>query len=165
MTVLEEIGQVRRSMSDRLMQLDVERKKLSDQLNELEIAERAVKRFGGKAITGASKPTKVRAQGAASAGRTKRRARDGQHDTSLSLSDASLKAVQAHSEGASAGEVLNYLTRQFGMTVRPNHLGMALQRHRRAGRLENRGQRWHLPRTAKSKRARPRHDRLNAAST
>jgi len=26
--------------------------------------------------------------------------------------------------------------------VRPNHLGGALQRHRRAGRLENRAQRW-----------------------
>jgi hypothetical protein len=32
------------------------------------------------------------------------------------------------------------------MTVRPNHLGMALQRHRRAGRLELRDQRWYLPR-------------------
>ena len=26
---------------------------------------------------------------------------------------------------ATASEVLNYLSRQFGMTVRPNHLGMA----------------------------------------
>jgi hypothetical protein len=31
------------------------------------------------------------------------------------------------------------------MAVRPNHLGIALQRHRRAGRLENRDQRWVLP--------------------
>jgi hypothetical protein len=30
------------------------------------------------------------------------------------------------------------------MTVRPNHLGMALQRHRRAGQLENRNQRWYV---------------------
>jgi hypothetical protein len=36
------------------------------------------------------------------------------------------------------------------MTVRPNHLGIALQRHRRAGRLENRDQRWHLPPSAQS---------------
>ena len=63
----------------------------------------------------------------------------------MSLSDATLKAVQAHGEGATAGEVLNYLSREFGMTVRPNHLGIALQRHRRAGRLENRDQRWYLP--------------------
>jgi hypothetical protein len=31
------------------------------------------------------------------------------------------------------------------MTVRPNHLGAALQRHRRAAQLENRDQRWYLP--------------------
>jgi hypothetical protein len=49
---------------------------------------------------------------------------------------------------ATASEVLNYLSRQFGMTVRPNHLGMALQRHRRAGQLENRDQRWYLPPSA-----------------
>ncbi len=30
----------------------------------------------------------------------------------------------------------------------PNHLGIALQRHRRAGRLENRDQRWYLPSSA-----------------
>jgi hypothetical protein len=36
------------------------------------------------------------------------------------------------------------------MTVRPNHLGAALQRHRRAGRLENRDQRWYLPSAAQS---------------
>jgi hypothetical protein len=49
---------------------------------------------------------------------------------------------------ATASEVLNYLSRQFGMTVRPNHLGMALQRHRRASQLENRDQRWYLPPSA-----------------
>jgi hypothetical protein len=63
----------------------------------------------------------------------------------LSISDAILKAVQTHGEGATASEVLDYLSREFGMTVRPNHLGIALQRHRRAGRLENRDQRWYLP--------------------
>jgi hypothetical protein len=36
------------------------------------------------------------------------------------------------------------------MTVRPNHLGIALQRHRRDGRLENRDQRWYLPPSAQS---------------
>jgi hypothetical protein len=62
----------------------------------------------------------------------------------MSLSDATLKAVQAHGDGATASEVLNYLSREFRMTVRPNHLGMALQRHRRAGQLENRNQRWYV---------------------
>jgi hypothetical protein len=65
--------------------------------------------------------------------------------TGVSISEASLKAVQAHSEGATPAELLSYLSREFGMTVRPNHLGAALQRHRRAGQLENRDQRWYLP--------------------
>ena len=60
----------------------------------------------------------------------------------VSLSDATLRAVQAHGEGATPKEVLSYLTREFGMTVKPNHLGIALQRHRRAHRLQNHDQRW-----------------------
>ena len=52
------------------------------------------------------------------------------------MSDGILKAVQAHGDGATANILLDYLSREFGMTVRPNHLGIALQRHRRAGRLE-----------------------------
>ena len=63
----------------------------------------------------------------------------------ISISDASVKAVQAHSEGALPAELLNYLSREFGMTVRPNHFGAAQQGHRCAGQLENRDQRWCLP--------------------
>jgi hypothetical protein len=54
--------------------------------------------------------------------------------------------VRAHRNGASADALLKHLSRRFGMTVRPNHLGGALQRYQRAGRLENRDQRWYLPR-------------------
>src|SRR6516164_5272740 len=73
------------------------------------------------------------------------RRRAAQPGQAVSLSDATLRAVQAHGEGATPSEVLSYLTREFGMTVRPNHLGIALQRHRRAGRLETRDSRWFLP--------------------
>jgi hypothetical protein len=61
-----------------------------------------------------------------------------------------LRSSQAHGDGTTANAVLNYLSREFGMTVRPNHLGIALQRRRRAGRLENRDQRWYLPPSAQS---------------
>ena len=59
----------------------------------------------------------------------------------------SVQAVKAHAKGASAKKVLIYLSRKFGLTVRaepPRHV----QRHRRAGRLEHREQRWYLPRLA-----------------
>jgi antitoxin HicB len=86
----------------------------SSWIDEQEIAERVLRRFGGQA------PTE-------------------------SLSEATLRAVQAHSEGATAQDVRDYLSREFGMTVKPNQLGIALQRHRHTGQLENRDQRWYSP--------------------
>jgi hypothetical protein len=138
------IQQEKERVSERIERLDAERENLSAQLDELEIAERVLARFAAKAVTsgnrGRARPAKI----APAAGAT-RRARASQEMPGMSLSDATLKAVQAHNAGATATEVLNYLSQKFGMTVRPNHLGMALHRHRRAGRLDNRNQRWHLP--------------------
>ena len=141
--MLNEIRQEKRRIFERLTHLDVERQKLSDQLNELETAERVLDGLGRKSPA-TKQQAKRRQATTAPMENEKRRARGRRLVPSLSLNDASLKAVQAHSKGASASEVLNYLTRKFGMAVRPNHLGMALQRHRRAGRLEARDQRWYL---------------------
>ena len=144
MTVLDQIGQDKQWVSERLMRLDVERTKLCDQLNELEIAERALKRFDRNGAT-AEKQKRGRAAKRATAAGKEPRAGGGQQERGASLGEATLKAVQAHAKGASADEVLKYLSRKFGLAVRPNHLGSALQRHRRAGRLENRDQRWYAP--------------------
>jgi hypothetical protein len=144
MASIEEIGQEKQRISERLARLDAERTRLADQLNELEIAERVLTRFGAKAGTTGGR-RRGRPARTASAGDGERRARGVQKAPSLTLSDACLKAVQAHGEGATANEVLNYLSSEFGMTVRPNHLRAALQRHRRAGQLENRAQRWYPP--------------------
>jgi hypothetical protein len=124
------------------MGLDAEWTKLSGELRELDIAERALKRFGRRPGV-AGKQAKERRTSSAAAANQKRGVRGHQTD-GLSLSDASLKAVRAHRKGASANDVLDHLTHKLGMTIRPNHLGMALQRHRRAGRLEYRDQRWYF---------------------
>ena len=121
--------------------IDGERTKLGNQLNELEIAERILTRFAGTAEATEKRRRGRRARTAPAAGRP-RSARGGQQASTVSMSDGILKAVQAHDDGVTANAVLDYLSREFGMTVRPNHLGIALQRHRRAGRLENRGERW-----------------------
>ena len=147
MATLDEIAQEKQRISERIARLDAERTKLGDQLNELEIAERVLSRFGGKAETTERQRRGRPARTGSAAGR-ERSPRGGQQAPTLSMSDAILKAVQTHGEGATASEVLDYLSREFGMTVRPNHLGIALQRHRRAGRLENRDQRWYLPPSA-----------------
>ena len=149
MATLDEIGQEKQRISERLARLDGERTKLGNQLNELEIAERILTRFGGTAEATEKRRRGRRARTAPAAG-GQRRARGGQQAPTVSMSDGILKAVQAHGDGATANIVLDYLSREFGMTVRPNHLGIALQRHRRAGRLENRDQRWYLPASAQS---------------
>jgi hypothetical protein len=56
-----------------------------------------------------------------------------------------LRAVAMHGNGISAEDVRKYIADQLGMQVRPNHLGMALQRHLRAGRLEQRDLLWFAP--------------------
>ena len=147
MATMDEIGQEKQRISERLARLEAERTRLADQLNELEIAERVLNRFGGTAEA-ADRRRRGRPTRAAQPAGGQRRGRGGQQAASLSLSDATLQAVQAHPEGATANDILNHLSREFGMAVRPNHLGIALQRHRRAGRLDNRDQRWYLPQSA-----------------
>ncbi len=151
MATLEEIGQEKQRVAERLARLDADRAKLSDQLNELEIAERVLTRFGKAETT--ERRRRGRPARTPVAPAPERRARAAQPQPALSLSDATLRAVEAHPEGATANEVLNYLSREFGMTVRPNHLGIALQRHRRAGRLESRDSRWYLPHSAQREQA------------
>ena len=144
MATLDEIGQEKQKVSERLARLDAEREKLGAQLNELEVAERVLARFGRVETTERRRRGRpARAAPAPAAPRGKAAA--AQPAQAVSLSDGTLRAVQAHGEGATPSEVLSYLAREFGMTVRPNHLGIALQRHRRAGRLETRDSRWFLP--------------------
>jgi hypothetical protein len=132
--------QEKQRIAETLGRLDTERTKLADQLSELEIAERVLTRFGA-----AAESQKGRRPERTALGPTRqRRGRAIQQARSVSLSTATLQAVQAHPEGATATEIITYLSRQFGSTVRPNHLAIALQRHRRADRLENRDQRWYI---------------------
>ncbi len=73
---------------------------------------------------------------------------------SISLSDATLQAVQAFGEkGAALADVGNYLSRELGRKVRPNHLGRALERHNRANRLEKRDGLWYPPTVEEMRRA------------
>jgi len=144
MATLDEIGQEKQKVSERLARLDAERAKLGAQLNELEVAERVLTRFGrGDTAERRRRGRPARTAPAPAAARSRGRA--AHPAQAVSLSDATLRAVQAHGDGATASEVLSYLAREYGMAVRPNHLGIALQRHRRAGRLETRDSRWFMP--------------------
>ena len=102
MATLDEIGQEKQRISERLARIDAERTKLADQLNELEITERVLTRFGGSADT-AERRRRGRPARTAPAAAPQRRARGGQQAAaSVSLSDATLQAVKAHPDGATA---------------------------------------------------------------
>ena len=59
MAILDQIAQQRQRISERLTRVDAERTKLSGQLDELEVTERALKQFGGNGVA-AVKPRKAR---------------------------------------------------------------------------------------------------------
>ena len=149
MATMEEIGQEKQKVMERLTRLDADREKLTSQLNELEIAERVLTRFGKVEPAQRRGRGRPAARPAPAPAPQRGRAR-AQPASAISLSDATLRAVQAYADGATANEVLGYLSREFGMAVRPNHLGIALQRHRRAGRLESRDSRWFMPQGSQS---------------
>jgi hypothetical protein len=144
MSALDDIAQERQRLAERLAKIDADRAKLAEQLSELEAAERVLSRFSE------AKPARRRGRGAAvtstPAGAPRSGRRGGRvalKPTALSLGDATLHAIEARGNGGiSAEDIGSYLASEFGMQVRPNHLGMALQRHRRAGWLEQRDALW-----------------------
>ena len=142
---------------------------MTEQLAELDAAERVLSRIGR--TKAAQSRRRSRAQSAevtgttAARGRRGRRARETEATApavparrrgagrgsrrargkpEMPLGDATLRAIEALGNEISAEQVREYLGREFGMQVRPNHLGMALQRHRRAGRLQQHDGRWSL---------------------
>lgn len=151
MPTLDEIGQEKQRLAERLARLDSEREKVAAQLNELEVAERVLARFGGgETVTPRRRGRPARPTAAAEQPQRRgRRPERAAPAPGVSLSEATLQAVGAHSEGVTANELLDYLSRELGLAVRPNHLGIALQRHRRAGRLEVHDSRWFLPQRAR----------------
>jgi hypothetical protein len=150
MPIMADVIQEKQKISAQLAKVDAERSRLQDRLAELEVAERVLSRFGRKGRTQkrggrvaepqSEEPAAI-GQGPRAMATRRRAARPGAQ--LLPLGEATLRAVRAHSRGISAEEVRDYLAKHFELTVRPNHLGMALQRHRRAGLLEIRDGRWH----------------------
>jgi hypothetical protein len=145
MAILDEIGEAKQRVSERLARLDTERVRLAEQLSELEIAERVLTEFLRRGLRTRRRRGSLAAIAPAGGEPS---ARAGRQMGTVAVRDAVLKAVEANAQGALASDILAYVSQEFGLKVRPNHLGMALQRHRRAGRLEFRDQRWYLPRSA-----------------
>ena len=137
MATLDEISKEKQRVSEALAQVDVQREKLAGQLGELEATERVLARYGKATQTRktASAKTPTAATKSATPARPGGRSRTatakaaGGKGSSPSLSDQvlALASGKTHQEIAAACK-----------GARPNHVGAAISRHKRAGRIEER---------------------------
>src|SRR5215470_10885420 len=137
MATLDEITKEKERIGEALARADAQREKLASQLSELEAAERVLARYGKNTRPPkmASARTPATAKKAAAPARVRgRRATTtakpaGGKRSSSSLSDQVLALATGKTQQEIAAACKN---------ARPNHVGAALSRHKRAGRIEER---------------------------
>jgi hypothetical protein len=136
MSTLDEITKEKQRVGEALARVDAQREKLTGQLGELEAAERVLARYGegtrARRSAAATAPTTARE--ATAPVRSRRRAPAtakpaGGKRSSLTLSDRVLALATGKTQQEIAAACKG---------ARPNHVGAAIARHKRAGRLEER---------------------------
>jgi hypothetical protein len=137
MSTLDEISKEKQRISEALARVDAQREKLSGQLSELEATERVLARYskGTQAKRATSRRTATAATRTAAPAQSGRRRRAtvakparGDH-TSPSLGDQILTLATGKTQQEIAAACKG---------ARPNHVGIAIARHKRAGRIEER---------------------------
>ena len=137
MATLDEITKEKQRLSAALARVDAQREKLASQLNELEAAERVLGRYGkgtqAKRASAAKLPTTATEPAARARPRGRRRIATakpaGGKRSSSNLSDQVLALATGKTQQEITAACKN---------ARPNHVGAAIARHKRAGRVEER---------------------------
>jgi hypothetical protein len=135
MPTLDEITKEKQRVSEALARVDAQREKLTSQLSELEATERVLARYS-KSMQ-ARKPSSATMPTAATdaAAPARRRGRPstaiaaGGRRSSSNLSDQVLVLATGKTQQEIAAACKG---------ARPNHVGAAIARHKRAGRIEER---------------------------
>jgi hypothetical protein len=137
MTELDEITKEKVRVGEALARVDAQREKVVHQLSELEAAERVLARYGndtrGTRVASARTPTTATKAAAPARGRGRRPTTAakpaGGKRSSSNLSDR----VLALATGKTQREITAACK-----SARANHIGAAIARHKRAGRIEER---------------------------
>ena len=136
MSTLDEITKEKQRIGEALTRVEAQREKLTGQLGELEAAERVLARYskGTPVRKIASAKTPTTATKAAAAPRPRRprtRAKEpaGGKRTPSTLSDQVLALANGRTQQEIAAACKG---------ARPNHVGAAIARYKRAGRIEER---------------------------
>jgi len=137
MSTLDEITKEKQRISETLTRVDAQREKLTGQLGELEATERVLAHYSKGTRTGKTPPAKTTtamkpAAPARSGGRRRTTSAKSAADkrSSPSLSDQ----VLALATGKTQQEIASSACKG----ARPNHIGAAISRHKRTGRMEER---------------------------
>jgi hypothetical protein len=136
MSTLDEITKEKQRIGEALARVEAQREKLTGQLGELEAAERVLARYGKgtPARKTASAKTQTTATKAAAAPRprlprTRAEEPAGGKRTSSTLSEQVLALANGKTQQEIAAACKG---------ARPNHVGAAIARYKRAGRIEER---------------------------
>jgi hypothetical protein len=136
MSTLDEITKEKQRIAEALAQVDAQREKLTGQLGELEAAERVLARYSKS--TPATKTASAKTPTAATKGavvprprRSRTRAEEpaGGRRPSSTLGDQVLALANGKTQREIAAACKG---------ARPNHVGVVIARHKRAGRIEER---------------------------
>jgi hypothetical protein len=137
MSVLDEITKEKQRASEALARVDTQREKLIEQLKELEAAERVLARYSK--VTPATKTASARTSTTAT------NAPAPERSGTRPLTTPAKIARGKRSSPSLADQVLALATGKTPQEiaaackgVRPNHVGAAIARHKRAGRIEER---------------------------
>jgi hypothetical protein len=152
MATLDEIGKEKQRISEALARVDAQREKLAGLLGELEATERVLARYskGTQAKRTASRKASTTATKAAPVQSGRRRRTTAAKPTGSNRGEPSLgDQILALANGKTQQEIAVACK-----GVRPNHIGIAIARHKRAGRIEERDGRLYATRsTAAEQRA------------
>jgi hypothetical protein len=137
MATLDEIGKEKQRISEALARVDAQREKLAGQLSELEATERVLARYnkgtqGKRTASGKMSSTARKTAAPEQSGRRRRTTAAKPADSSRSepsLGDHILALATGKTQQEIAAACKG---------VRPNHIGIAIARHKRAGRIEER---------------------------
>jgi hypothetical protein len=137
MSILDEITKEKQQVTEALARVEAQREKLASQLVELEATERVLARYskGSRVRKTVSARTPMTATNAAAPAQADGRPRSrttkptGGQRSSPSLSDQVLALATGKTQQEIAAACKG---------ARPNHVGAAISRHKRAGRVEER---------------------------
>jgi hypothetical protein len=136
-TILDQISAEKTKISERLAHLDADREKIATQLSDLETAERVLTRVGKTPSA-----RRLRSASAAEANAAIATRGRGRPPTATSKSAGRKPRVQSSGLSERVLALATGKTRQELYAAcpsdRPNHVGIAVQRHIRTGRIQER---------------------------